>query len=192
MVASSLAPPLHLPPPPSTPLSLSLPLVFTIVSNLVHSLPLGNTRSPIYLSFFFTGVHTGFVIYSCVYMYTSALLFAISRNLIQPPSLFLGRAPLIAEVRDNPRWPEEKRRVNSFTQNGAADLSDPNGRAIVRTGKGRGGIRIQLRFYHSPSLLLLARFFEKKTSFESRSKENKNNPRLFPGCVENAKPVIYE
>lgn len=82
--------------------------------------------------------------------------------------------------------------MNSFTQNGAADLSDPNGRAIVRTGKGRGGIRIQLRFYHSPSLLLLlARFFEKKTSFESRSKENKNNPRLFPGCVENAKPVIY-
>lgn len=186
MVASSLAPPLHLPPPPSTPLSLSLPLVFTIVSNLVHPLPLSNTRSPIYHFF----LRDSSYIRVCIY--TSALLFAISRNLIQPPSLFLGRAPLIAEVRDNPRWPEEKRRVNSFTQNGAADLSDPNGRAIVRTGKGRGGIRIQLRFYHSPSLLLLARFFEKKTSFESRSKENKNNPRLFPGCVENAKPVIYE
>lgn len=190
MVASSLAPPLHLPPPPSTPLSLSLS--FSRSYRISSTPSLSVTHALQYIYHFFLRAYTRDSSYIRVCIYTSALLFAISRNLIQPPSLFLGRAPLIAEVRDNPRWPEEKRRVNSFTQNGAADLSDPNGRAIVRTGKGRGGIRIQLRFYHSPSLLLLARFFEKKTSFESRSKENKNNPRLFPGCVENAKPVIYE
>lgn len=73
------------------------------------------------------------------------------------------------------------------------------GSRVFERVRGGGGVRVQLRFYHSPFLsfllLLLLHLLQdfspsKKTSFKSRSKENKNNPRLFPGCVgiENVKP----
>lgn len=86
--------------------------------------------------------------------------------------------------------------MNSFTQNETADLSDPNGQPRVRTGKGEGyeynyAFTIHLSFLFSSSYTSSQDFSpSKKTSFKSRSKENKNNPRLFPGCVgiENVKP----